>query len=115
MNQNKLSFESENLVVDGIGFNIAGLMDPTEIGVYLSKSFGFNSVLKQTSKGKSESLIFGIVNSYKVSFIKLIRNRRDIGLERQLAFQVRMLLTSISLFNRNLLISVSFRQFNLDA
>ena len=39
MNQNKLSFESENLVVDWISFNIEGLMDPRIIGDNLSKYF----------------------------------------------------------------------------
>ena len=39
MNQNKLSFESENLVVDWISFNLEGFMDPERIARRLSKYF----------------------------------------------------------------------------
>ena len=46
MKQNKLSFESEKLVVDYISFNITGCTDPEPIANYLSDSFGFNSVVK---------------------------------------------------------------------
>ena len=46
MNKNKLSFESENLVVDYISFNITGCKDLGRIANYLSDSFGFNLVLK---------------------------------------------------------------------
>jgi hypothetical protein len=69
MKQNKLSFESENLVVDYISFTITGCTDPGPIVNYLSDSFGFNSVVKETFQGKSEDLIFEITNGYKVSFI----------------------------------------------
>ena len=57
MNQIKLSFESENLVVDYISFNISGFMDPAsidKIASYLSKSFGFNSTLGEGSINKPE-------------------------------------------------------------
>lgn len=67
---NKLTFKSENLVVDYISFNITDCRDPEPIANYLSDSFGFNSVLKESFKGKSEDLIFEITNKYKVSFIK---------------------------------------------
>ena len=67
---NKLTFKSENLVVDYISFNITDCRDPEPIANYLSDSFGFNSVLKESFKGKSEDLIFKITNKYKVSFIK---------------------------------------------
>lgn len=43
MNQNKLSFESERLVVNYLSFNITG-----RIANYLSDSSGFNSVVKET-------------------------------------------------------------------
>ena len=74
MNQNKLSFESENLVVDYLPFNITGCKDPRPIANYLSNSFGFNSVVKETFQGKSEDLIFEIINGYKISFIKSTYN-----------------------------------------
>ena len=71
---NKLSFESERLVVDYLSFNITGCKDPGPIATYLSDSFGFNSVVKETFQGKSEDLIFKITNEYKVSFIKSTYN-----------------------------------------
>ena len=74
MSKNKLSFESEKLVVDYISFNITGCKDPGRIANYLSDSFGFNSVVKETFQGKSEDLIFEITNGYKVSFIKSTYN-----------------------------------------
>jgi hypothetical protein len=74
MKQNKLSFESENLVMDWISFNITGCTDPEPITKYLSDSFGFNSVLNETFKGKYKVLIFEITNRYKVSFIKSTDN-----------------------------------------
>ena len=74
MKQNKLSFESERLVVDYLSFNITGYKDPGPIANYLSDSFGFNSVVKETFQGKSEDLIFKITNGYKVSFIKSTYN-----------------------------------------
>ena len=74
MIKNKLSFESENLVVDYISFNITGCTNPRRIANYLSDSFGFNSVVKETFQGKSEDLILKIRNGYKVSFIKSTYN-----------------------------------------
>ena len=70
MNQKKLSFESENLVLDYISLNISGCTDPVSIATYLSDSFGFNSVVKETFQGKSENLILKSRNGYKVSFIR---------------------------------------------
>jgi len=70
MTQNKLSFESENLVLDYISLNISGCTDPGPIANYLSDSFGFNSVVKETFQGKSEDLILKSRNGYKVSFIR---------------------------------------------
>ena len=39
MNQNKLSFESESLLVDWISLNLEGLMDPGILARRLSKHF----------------------------------------------------------------------------
>jgi len=69
-----LTFESENLVVDWISFNITGCTDPEPIANYFSESFGFNSFLKETYKGKSEVLISEITNRYQVYFIKSTYN-----------------------------------------
>jgi len=52
MEENKLSFESKNLVVDYISFNISGLRDPESIANYLF-NFGFNSMI---AKGNSEAV-----------------------------------------------------------
>ena len=71
---NTLTFKSENLVVDYISFNITDCRDPEPIANYLSDSFGFNSVLKESFKGESEDLIFEITNKYKVYFIKSTYN-----------------------------------------
>ena len=60
MNQQiNLNFETENLVVDWISFNIKGLTDSksvTKIAIYLFESFGFHSILKNSSKRKSKAL-----------------------------------------------------------
>ena len=70
MNQNKLTFESQNLVVDWIGFNIEGLTDLEPIANYLSESLGFNSTIvkKINGKWKSESLNYDKLNKFQVSF-----------------------------------------------
>jgi hypothetical protein len=70
MKQNKLTFESQNLVVDWIGFNIEGLTDLEPIANYLSESLGFNSTIvkKINSKWKSESLNYDKLNKFQVSF-----------------------------------------------
>jgi len=68
MNQTNLSFESENLVVDWIGFNIQGSVDVQPIANYLFQSFGFNSTIANGSNGKEEYFIYDARNQFKVSF-----------------------------------------------
>ena len=71
MNQNKSTFESENLVVDWIGFNIQGLVDGKqvkEIAKSLFQNFGFNSTLAAGSDGKEEILFNDSKNKYQVFF-----------------------------------------------
>jgi hypothetical protein len=70
MLQNKLSFESENLVVDWIGFNIQGSVDLKPIARYLFEAFGFNSTIAKRINGKwkSESLNYDSQNQFQVSF-----------------------------------------------
>ena len=66
MKQNKSTFESENLVVDWIGFNIQGLLDRKQvkqIAKYLFQNFGFNSTIALGSDGKEDSK-----NKYQVFF-----------------------------------------------
>lgn len=72
MKQSKLSFESENLVVDWVSFNIQGLTDLkqiSKIAIYLSESFGFNSQIKESYKNCFEVLISKNQNRGKVFFI----------------------------------------------
>ena len=71
MKQNKLSFESEKLVVDYISFNIQGLIDRKQverIAKYLFQIFGFNSTFAKGSTGKEEDLFFDFRNQHQVSF-----------------------------------------------
>ena len=73
MNQKKLTFQSENLVVDWISFNIKGLTDPKQIAkiaLYLSKSFGFNSQIKENYEDHFEDLISENQNRGKIAFIR---------------------------------------------
>ena len=65
MIKNKLSFESENLVVDWIGFNIQGLLNPKEVEIianYLFRNFGFNCTFAIGSDGK-EKILFNNPNN----------------------------------------------------
>ena len=71
MNRNKLSFESENLQVDWVGFNIEGLVEKEkikQIAEYLSQNFKFNSTFAVGLDGKEEPLVKDKKNNYKVSF-----------------------------------------------
>lgn len=55
MNQNKLSFESDNLQVDYLTFNIQGTPDldlVNRIAKYLFQHFDFNSIISNCSKTK---------------------------------------------------------------
>ena len=70
---NKLSFESEKLVVDYISFNIQGLVDRKQverIAKYFFQTLGFNSTFAKGSTGKEEDLFFDFRNQYRVSFDK---------------------------------------------
>jgi len=40
------NFDSENLALDWIGFNIQGFVDPEPIANYLFRNFGFKSIIK---------------------------------------------------------------------
>jgi len=71
MKQNKFSFESENLVVDWIGFNIQGLVDKKQVEIiakYFFQNFGFNSTFAIGFDGKEESLFENSKNKYQVYF-----------------------------------------------
>jgi len=77
MNQNQLTFESENLVVDWIGFNIQGLLDRKQlkqIANYLFRAFGFNSTIikRINGKWKPESLNYDRQNQFQLSFRRCV-------------------------------------------
>jgi len=71
MNQNKLSFESESLVVDWIVFNIQGLLNKKQVEIiakYLFENFRFNSTLALGPDGKQKTLFFNLKNKYQIYF-----------------------------------------------
>jgi hypothetical protein len=71
MKQNKFTFESENLVIDYIFFNIEGLFDKKyvkRIAKYLFQNFGFNSTIAIGLEGKEETLFNDSKNKYQVYF-----------------------------------------------
>ncbi len=107
MKQNKLSFESESQLWISL-LHITDFTYSRRIAHYLSDSFGFNLVVKETFQGKSAGLIFKITNGYKVSFIKSIyaleSNSHWTGL--QLGVQVKMESIFIRLSKRNELIVI---------
>ena len=73
MKQNKLSFESENLLVDWIGFNIQEFFERKQvkqIAKYLFKNFGFNSTFALWSDGKEEILFYDSKYHFKIIFVK---------------------------------------------
>ena len=71
MKETRLTFESENLVVDYISFNIQGLVARKQvqrIAKYFFQILGFNSTFAKGSTGKEEDLFFDFRNQHQVSF-----------------------------------------------
>jgi hypothetical protein len=71
MKQNKLSFKSEKLLVDWIGFNIQGLLTKKQLEIiakYLFQNFGFNCTLAVGLNGKEKILFEDSKNKYKIYF-----------------------------------------------
>lgn len=71
MKQNKLSFESENLPVDYISFNIPGSDSIESIAKYLFKKFHFNSIFTKGQNGTTDDWFCLPVNQHQVSFKQL--------------------------------------------
>ena len=71
MIKNKLSFESENLVVDYISFNIRGSDNRESIAKYLFEKFHFNSTFSKGQNGTSKDWFYLPVNQHQVSFRQL--------------------------------------------
>ena len=73
MLQNKLTFESENLVVHWLEISIEGLYDLEEIQVlanYFNKKLEFNSTFRESDKRVSQSLISHHKNKFNVLFVR---------------------------------------------
>lgn len=71
MNHNKLTFESENLVVDWIGFNIQGFVNKKQverIANYLFQNFGFNFTFATGPNEEQKILFNDSKNKYQVYF-----------------------------------------------
>lgn len=71
MNQNKLAFESENLVVDYISFNIMGSANTELIAKYLFEQLHFNSTFAKGHNGTARSWFYLPKNQHQVSFRQL--------------------------------------------
>ena len=68
MKGNRLTFQSENLQVDWIGFNIQGSVNILPIANYLFQNFGFNSTLISGPDRNQKTLFFNSKNNYDVYF-----------------------------------------------
>jgi hypothetical protein len=71
MTKNKLSFESENIAVDWVGFNIQGFVNRKQIekiANYLFQNFNFNSTFAKGPDGKKKVLFNDSKNKYQVYF-----------------------------------------------
>lgn len=71
MNQNKLSFKSENLVVDYISFNIRGSYNTKSIAKYLFEKFNFNSTFAKGQNGTTDNWFYLPRNQHQVSLRQL--------------------------------------------
>lgn len=70
MKQTKLTFASENLVVDYLSLNIQGWVDPEPMAKYFFQAFGFNSTIVKRIHGKwkPQVLKYDSRNRFQVSF-----------------------------------------------
>lgn len=67
----QLNFQSQNLVVDYISFNIQGLVDKKQVKIiakYFFQILRFNSTSVKGSTGKEKDLFFDSQNQHQVSF-----------------------------------------------
>jgi hypothetical protein len=71
MTLNRVIFDSENLVMDWIEFNIQGLVNRKQverIARYLFQNCVVNSTFALGSNGKQETLFCNFKNKYQISF-----------------------------------------------
>ena len=71
MKQNKLTFKSENLVVDYISFNLPGSVSIESIVKYLFEKFNFNITLVTHAEKKENDWFYAHRNQHQVSFRQL--------------------------------------------
>lgn len=71
MHQNKLTFQSEDLVVDYISFNITGSINTESITKYLFEKLNFNSTFAKWHNGTAKSWFYLAKNQHQVSFRQL--------------------------------------------
>ena len=73
MKQNKLTFDTENLVVHWLEISIEGLYDLEEIQAlanYFDKKLELNSTFRESAKRSSQSLISRPANKFNVLFVQ---------------------------------------------
>ena len=90
MKQNKSTFESENLVVDWIGFNIQGLLDRKQvkqIAKYLFQNFGYKysdiywDGIKIDFSGHNGHQFYKVIVANQLNW-KTFNHQKDIRLSR---------------------------------
>ena len=92
MSKNKLSFESEKLVVDYISFNIPGSDNTEYIAKYLFEKFNVNSTFAKGQNGTTDDWFYLPVNQHQVSFRQLeydpsLKEGKKLVKDRQKDFQ----------------------------
>lgn len=68
---NLLNFQTKNLVIDYISFNIPGSDNTESISKYLFEKFNFNSTFAKGQNGTAQSLFYLTRNQHQVSFRQL--------------------------------------------
>jgi len=106
MNQNKFSFESENLVVNYISFNITGLANTESIAKHLFEKFNFNSTFAKGQNGTPKSWFYLLKNQHQVSFRQLEYDPSSKSFEPQYIFLEITLLNFTKLFKHRNLIGI---------
>ena len=112
MNQNKLSFESEKLVVDYISFNIQGLVDRKQVERIAKYFFQIlerltlplPKVLTETKKICFLILRTNIKFLLDITF--MLQSTLLTGVALKLIFRAKMQLNSITLLNNKSLIGI---------
>ena len=103
MKQNKLSFESQNLVVDYISFNIPGSDNTESIAKYLFEKFNLNSTFAKGQNGTTDDWFY--LTSLSGSW-NMIHHFKVSGKEPQSIFLDLMLLNFTKLFKHRNLIGI---------